>query len=419
MRFLYFVLEIIYSLLLVILLLTFWPLFLFSASLREQLLARKKGYEGVLAALKENPHRKRLIFFVSSAGEYEQAKPVLSRLAGDLGVQAFLIFNSLAGYKFAQTRQESIPHMIAPIDFPFLWHRIFRELKPCICVLIRHDLLPGFGLALKSYCPLWILNASDKKKPGIGRQALASVASLFSQRVFSVAEVGDTKFDRVAERRREQVQDFRFVKNVLGDLSDGRKILIIGSAWAADVELVVGAFKRWPESQRQKWLLLIAPHDLSPDNFDKLSGVLQREGFNNPILNLHKGHPSTSDYSGEPICLLRSMGLLAEMYGAADLAFVGGSVDRKIHNVLEPLSYGVPMACGPHYESQHEAIDLVERGLMKVVRSSEELYLWWQDATHQNLVRERIPAYLDTKLGAAEQVYKILRNFLIKSDHAL
>lgn len=45
------------------------------------------------------------------------------------------------------------------------------------------------------------------------------------------------------------------------------------------------------------------------------------------------------------------VGFLSELYGACHLAFVGGALHHKVHNVLEPLCYGLPIAFGPRYHT--------------------------------------------------------------------
>jgi 3-deoxy-D-manno-octulosonic-acid transferase len=52
---------------------------------------------------------------------------------------------------------------------------------------------------------------------------------------------------------------------------------------------------------------------------------------------------------GTAVFLGDTMGELPVFFGAADVAFVGGSLaDIGGHNVLEPAAFGVPVLFGPH-----------------------------------------------------------------------
>jgi len=57
------------------------------------------------------------------------------------------------------------------------------------------------------------------------------------------------------------------------------------------------------------------------------------------------------------------VGILADLYGLADVAFVGGGYHRAgLHSVLEPAVFGVPVAVGPHWHMSRDATLLIERG---------------------------------------------------------
>src|SRR2546430_9618036 len=59
--------------------------------------------------------------------------------------------------------------------------------------------------------------------------------------------------------------------------------------------------------------------------------------------------------------LFRSrVGILADLYALADVAFVGGGYHRAgLHSVLEPAVYGVPVIVGPHWHGSRDAALLI------------------------------------------------------------
>ena len=75
------------------------------------------------------------------------------------------------------------------------------------------------------------------------------------------------------------------------------------------------------------------------------------------------------------ILVLDVVGVLFDLYGIADGAFVGGSlVPRGGQNLMEPAVWGVPILHGPHMEDfQSVAADLDREGLSREVRGTEDL----------------------------------------------
>ena len=73
--------------------------------------------------------------------------------------------------------------------------------------------------------------------------------------------------------------------------------------------------------------------------------------------------------------LVDRLGVLNDLYLAADLAFVGGTlVDIGGHNILEPVWAGCPVLFGPSLFNVREAADyILEHNFGAMVRSEEDL----------------------------------------------
>jgi 3-deoxy-D-manno-octulosonic-acid transferase len=62
------------------------------------------------------------------------------------------------------------------------------------------------------------------------------------------------------------------------------------------------------------------------------------------------------------VLLVDTVGELASLYAAVDVAFVGGSlVPVGGHNLLEPAALGVPVVTGPYQSNAREVADLLIR----------------------------------------------------------
>ena len=60
-------------------------------------------------------------------------------------------------------------------------------------------------------------------------------------------------------------------------------------------------------------------------------------------------------------------GILAEIYSAGNLAYVGGGFRRQIHSIVEPVAHGLPVAFGPNFQRSPEAMALTAAGGAKSV----------------------------------------------------
>ncbi len=75
------------------------------------------------------------------------------------------------------------------------------------------------------------------------------------------------------------------------------------------------------------------------------------------------------------LCCSTRLGILAAVYGVADVAFLGGSLVRKGgHNPLEPAQFGVPVVMGSSYENFRDVVTkLKEVGGIRIVHDEVEL----------------------------------------------
>ena len=64
--------------------------------------------------------------------------------------------------------------------------------------------------------------------------------------------------------------------------------------------------------------------------------------------------------------IIDAIGKLADLYSYGNIAFVGGSFKGKVHNVLEPAIYGIPVLTGPFIKNSSEALQLKNSGLIEI-----------------------------------------------------
>lgn len=336
------------------------------------------------------------VFFCSSAGEFEQALPIISRLQALKDTYIQVIFFSKSGFDYVKARGETVPCMLAPVtDSIWHWGWLFSALLPTLTCVVRHELWPGFLFIARRFSLLYLINASYSQGEKSSRfwgfirgRLLQSFDQIFavSQLDFDyfttncrlpanrVTITSDTKYDRAIERARAHTDIVSNLRNQFEKLapSGSHRRLVIGSAYLEDLDLLITAL-RGNKALLQSWQFIIVPHHLKIANIDAISTKIENEGYR-PL------RYSSIDDKAEParFLIVDKMGMLAEIYGTADAALVGGALHHQVHNVLEPASHGLAIAFGPFYKNSQEAIHLVEVGLANVVSNGHEFSNWCQ-----------------------------------------
>lgn len=175
--------------------------------------------------------------------------------------------------------------------------------------------------------------------------------------------LGDTKTDALLSRKDPAARD-RWTQK-FGSCWD--KIFIAGSTHPGEEERVIRAFeilrKRYPATK-----LILAPRH--PERADEVLAIA-RQKFSAGLLS--------SDRFDQDITVVDKIGVLFELYGTAVSAFVGGSfADKGGQNILEPVSWGIPVQYGPHMEDFAEASDeFIGLGIATQVKDAEGLGDAW------------------------------------------
>jgi len=109
--------------------------------------------------------------------------------------------------------------------------------------------------------------------------------------------------------------------------------------------------------------ILVPRHE---NRIDEVVQTARRLGFSPDLW--------TDNPEGSTCLIVNIRGILASLYGIADIAFVGGTLAPEGgHNIMEPLAHSVPVITGPFY---HHFKDVVEEGckrsICRVFSTAEE-----------------------------------------------
>jgi 3-deoxy-D-manno-octulosonic-acid transferase len=361
------------------------------------------------------------VFFCSSAGEFEQARPIISRLQSLQDTYVQVIFFSKSGIDYVKARGETVPSMLTPItDSIWQWGWLFSALLPTLTCVVRHELWPGFLFIARRFGRLYLIDASNSQGEKNSRfwgfirgRLLQNFDHIFAVSQFDfnyftsacrlpasrVTVTSDTKYDRAVERARARPDIIASLGQQFEKLAPtgSNRRLVIGSAYLEEIDLVIGALRANKELL-QSWQIIIVPHHLKIANIDAISAKIENEGYR-PL------RYSSIDDKVQParFLIVDKMGMLAEIYGTADAALVGGALHHQVHNVLEPASHGLAIAFGPFYKNSQEATHLVELGLANVVSDGHEFSSWWQGLEHSGKRQLMLDA-TDKLTGAADLI---------------
>jgi 3-deoxy-D-manno-octulosonic-acid transferase len=123
--------------------------------------------------------------------------------------------------------------------------------------------------------------------------------------------------------------------------------------------------------------VLIAPHDLSARHLTQLGMTFPQAVFYSKIKEA-----SSSEAS---LLILDTIGHLSAAYQYGSVAFVGGGFSGSLHNILEPLAYGLPVMFGPKHEKFPEAQQFIDLGLRMLLQMKKVL----KDYCFQSLIIEK------------------------------
>ncbi|MDP4918049.1 MAG: lipid IV(A) 3-deoxy-D-manno-octulosonic acid transferase [Haliea sp.] len=263
-----------------------------------------------------------------------------------------------------------VQYAYSPYDTPGAVRRFLDRAQPAALVIMETELWPNMvGLTEERGIPVVLVNArlSERSTRGYRRIAglvhpmVAQLAWIAAQgeddaRRFreigaypdTVSVTGSIKFDVVID------VSVRHAANTLRvELGEGRPVWIAASTHDGEDEQILAAHSKVLERQPEALLMLVPRH---PERFDAVAQRVQAAGF--ALARRSLGATSTAQ---SQVYLGDTMGELLLLYGAADIAFVAGSlIQRGGHNPLEPAAWGLPVLAGPHvfnFEAIYAALD--------------------------------------------------------------
>ena len=388
--------------------------------------ARKmvRGHKETFRILEEKIDKKaRYIWFhAASLGEFEQGRPLMEKLkAENPEYRILLTFFSPSGYESAKNYPFADIVCYLPFDFPKNAKELVRRIHPEKALFIKYEFWANYLSELKrNNIPVYLASGIFRENQIFFRpygkrygkvlknftyfflQNKKSEELLHQKGLYNTAITGDTRFDRVykiAGQRKEIPLMKEFT-----DSPVEIKILVAGSTWEKDEDIVIPYFNSHPEIK-----LIIAPHEFSEERLQKILAKSKRPA------KLYSQALKEGLENAELI-IIDCFGLLSSLYRYADFAYIGGGFGKGIHNTLEAAVYGIPVLFGPNYNKFKEANDLIRlQGGISVSNAFEFTnrmndFLSYSDLL--NAYGKSAENYVINNLGATNKIYEIIGNKL-------
>lgn len=380
------------------------------------------------AARERDPARPLVWFHAASVGEGLQAESVLLELRR-LVPACQIVFTHFSPSAEPLARRVAVEAAdYLPYDLPEAADRLLRALTPDLLVFAKVDLWPELATraaALGVTVALVAATVSQGSgrlrwpartllRPGYaavvaaGAVAEADAARLAGLGVQGgrIRVTGDPRFDSVAARVAAVTPDEPLLR-----FGHGAPTLVAGSTWPPDDAVLLNAFVLL-RARRPDTRLILVPHEPTTEHLRAVDRRALEAGLPIPA------RLSTAE-AAVPFLVVDRIGVLATLYGAGTMAYVGGAFGRAgLHSVLEPAAWGVPVAFGPRCTNSRDAGLLLQEGAAVALEGPDPAVAvssllrtwegWVADDRRRAEEGARARAVVERGLGAARRSAEML-----------
>ncbi|MBL7934100.1 MAG: 3-deoxy-D-manno-octulosonic acid transferase [Bacteroidia bacterium] len=357
----------------------------------------------------------------ASYGEFEQGRPLMEAIrAKHPEYKIVLTFFSPSGYEAFKSWPGADVICYLPLDTRPNARDFLDIVKPQAVVFIKYEFWLNYLFQLrKNNIPTFLVSAVFKSHHpffkwygSLFRKSLSTFTELFIQdkesgklletiAVKNYQVSGDTRFDRVVEIK----ENFKPI-DYFEKYCTGSKVIIAGSSWPKDEELLINAFIELNDSRLK---LVFAPHHVEDKDIRQLENLLTKKQL--PYSLYSDGKPDPS----KPVLIVNAMGLLNKIYHYANITYIGGGFNSGIHNCLEPAVYLKPVLFygGSDYHKYNEAVELIEMGVAINIVNPEETPIFIRallnDEARLSQIREKLEEYFQKKSGTTQKVMAMIK----------
>jgi len=328
---------------------------LFNPKAKQWIKGRKSIFQKLAEATKEEQDI--VWFHCASLGEFEQGKPIIEGYKIKYPTHKILLtFFSPSGYEIRKNYDGADWIFYLPADTKKNAKQFISIVNPIKVIFIKYEFWFNYMAELnKKNIPFYSVSSIFRKEQSFFKydwfaKQLNNVSHFFVQDQnskellknigFSNCTVaGDTRFDSVISNTQNSISI-----SLVEKFSENKTTIICGSTWPKDEALLVKYIKKNPN-----YNYIIAPHEMQH--------ISALKNQTNALLFSKANNTNISDIN---VLIIDSIGILSNVYKYGDLAYIGGGFGSGIHNILEAVTFGLPVVFGPNYQKFKEANELIE-----------------------------------------------------------
>ncbi|MBX7102880.1 MAG: 3-deoxy-D-manno-octulosonic acid transferase [Gemmataceae bacterium] len=319
------------------------------------------------------------------------------------------------------------PVIAWPFDFSWAARSALRRVAPDLLVLAESELWPGLLLAAEhAGVPVVVVNGRMSPRSAARWRRIRPLARMIFGRVAAFAVqtpeyaaglvdcgvpperihvTGSMKYDGVlSDRESSATRELRRHFNI----QPGETVWVAGSTQAPEeagcVRIFRGLVKRGVPIR-----LIIVPRQ--KERFNEVADLLRAEG----VPFQRRSDPASAP---APVVLVDTIGELRAVWGLADIAFVGGSLDgaRGGQNMIEPAAMGAAVTFGPHTWNFRATVEqlLAAGGAIQVADFAEleRTALELLDPVRRSRLAVAAQRFVTSQQGATGRTLALIDQFL-------
>jgi len=363
-------------------------------------------------------------FHCASLGEFEQGRPVIEAFRLKYPSYKILVtFFSPSGYEIRKNYTGADFICYLPADTSQNAQKFIEILKPSIVFFVKYEFWRNYLTELeKQHIPVISFSAIFRPNQlffkyygGFFREILTKFKHILVQNqesfdllksidIQQITLAGDTRFDRV-----KQIVDAKKDIPIAERFKANRQILMVGSAWQTDMEVLITLMNLLKNDSTLTFV--IVPHEIHREEIMAWQKQIESKSI---CFSEVKNDTKLIDYQ---VLIIDNIGMLSSLYQYADFAFIGGSFDKGLHNILEAATFGMPIFFGNKaYHKFQEAVDLVNLGGAYAVESTDDLGEMLNDLRLDKVKKKKTDKisqnYVLQNIGATEKVMSVVESIL-------
>ncbi|HSC76800.1 MAG TPA: lipid IV(A) 3-deoxy-D-manno-octulosonic acid transferase [Pseudomonadales bacterium] len=362
-----------------------------------------------------------------SVGETLAAVPLIKRLQLEHPDWQWIITTTTptGSERVRATFGNRVYHVYAPYDLPVFLAAFLKRIRPALCIIMETELWPNM---LHSCCirkiPVVIANARLSEKSARGYKKLsplthgmmADVCMIAAQQQADgnrfidlglkqekLAVTGSIKFDLDLDN---DILSKAAVLRSQWSFAETRKVFLAASTHPGEDEIILHTFSTLKKQFPDLLLVLVPRH---PERFSTVAAQCEQAGW-----RVVKRSMNTAINQETDIVIGDTMGELLAFYGAADIAFVGGSlVPVGGHNLIEPAAWACPVISGPYLFNFSEVARLLqENRALAIAQNTDELTAtigkWLSDEAQRKNSGDRAKEVAESNRGALQKLCSLI-----------